>query len=180
MAAGRSGIDLLASAEPADRAPSDEPCAKRCRISEAAECARSAGEHFVRRGGAACELASPIIVERCPSLEEFLARHLQPRVPLVIIGAMDDWPALSQWSDMGYIKEKAGSRLVPVELGRHYLDDNWSQTLMPMAEFIESHIEAANARTGYLAQHALFEQIAELQHDIIAPFYTVFHRCLAL
>ena len=37
-------------------------------------------------------------------------------------------PALQKWSDLGYLNHVAGRRLVPVELGRHYLDEKWSSS----------------------------------------------------
>ena len=37
----------------------------------------------------------------------------------------------------------AGPRVVPVELGRKYTDDEWSQRLMPMSSFIDDYIVRA-------------------------------------
>ena len=68
----------------------------------------------------------------------------------------------------------AGKRTVPVELGSKYSDDNWSQKLMTISDFIHKHIlvdgQKSNARVthsdstntvaiGYLAQHPLFDQV---------------------
>jgi hypothetical protein len=54
---------------------------------------------------------------RQPSLLEFLMRYMRPRVPVVLTGCMDAWPAMGRlpeyagrcWSDMRYIK-KVGLR----------------------------------------------------------------------
>lgn len=40
-----------------------------------------------------------------------------------------------------YIRQVAGSRTVPVELGSRYTDEGWSQTLMTVEEFITHYLE---------------------------------------
>ena len=42
---------------------------------------------------------------------------------------------------LNYLKEVAGPRTVPVELGSRYTDDDWSQQLMTIKMFIENYIE---------------------------------------
>ena len=99
-------------------------------------------------------------------------------------GAMQHWPAMTRWQQPGYLKEVAGLRTVPVELGDHYLQDGWGQSLMPLGDFIVQHVlreeasagkeaadDACDQRRGYLAQHPLFEQIPELARDIMEPEY---------
>ncbi|XP_069762419.1 lysine-specific demethylase 8 isoform X1 [Narcine bancroftii] len=110
----------------------------------------------------------------CPSLEHFRAQYLIPQKPVILQGIVDHWPAVRdcKWS-VEYINEIAGCRTVPVELGSCYTDDEWSQTLMTVAEFIDKYIlhqEEGNP-IGYLAQHQLFEQIPELKQDIQIPDY---------
>ncbi len=39
------------------------------------------------------DLAKRVLVKFCPSLEEFMEQHMKSRVPVVISGAMDHWPA---------------------------------------------------------------------------------------
>lgn len=39
-----------------------------------------------------------------------------------------------------YIQEVAGCRTVPVEVGSRYTDEDWSQTLMTVNEFIHEYI----------------------------------------
>ncbi|OQS06560.1 hypothetical protein THRCLA_01401 [Thraustotheca clavata] len=109
-----------------------------------------------------------------PSLQRFYEKYMLPQVPVVIRGAMNHWPALGQtrgWADLNYLKRVAGLRTVPVEMGSNYLDDDWSQTLMPLGEFIDKYIVSPSSTTGYLAQHALFEQIPQLRQDICIPDY---------
>ncbi len=43
-------------------------------------------------------------------------------------------------SSLEYLKEVAGPRTVPVELGSRYTDEEWSQKLMTVAEFIDEYI----------------------------------------
>ena len=110
----------------------------------------------------------------CPSLEKFTRDILPQNEPCIITGAMDYWPALSsrKWN-LDYIKEKVGYRTVPIELGSKYTDDSWSQKLMTVKEFIDVYVsnETKEEKVGYLAQHQLFNQIPELQDDIIIPDY---------
>lgn len=115
-------------------------------------------------------------VERvdCPSLETFLSKYYSSHTPVIIENAMTGWPALGcrKWT-MNYIKEMAGYRTVPIEVGSKYTDDSWTQKLMTVQNFIETHIEgkAGQVDVGYLAQHQLFNQIPELKNDIIIPDY---------
>lgn len=49
---------------------------------------------------------------------------------------------------------------MPVELGSQYSDENWSQKLMTLKEFIEKHYLQQEAEVvGYLAQHDLLHQV---------------------
>jgi [histone H3]-dimethyl/trimethyl-L-lysine36 demethylase len=66
-------------------------------------------------------------------------------------------------------------RVVPIEIGQHYLTPDWSQQLMKLSEFIECHIECSTtdqaSNVGYLAQTPLFDQIEALRADIGIPEY---------
>ncbi|OAA62361.1 jumonji domain containing 5 [Cordyceps fumosorosea ARSEF 2679] len=101
------------------------------------------------------------------------------------------WPALLKWCRPQYLFHLTlgGRRLVPVEIGRSYVDDSWGQELMPFKEFVTRFIDStltvtgvasaasgladsrppSAAQTGYLAQHDLFQQIPELRNDILVP-----------
>jgi len=75
-------------------------------------------------------------------------------------------------------------RTVPIELGRSYMAENWSQELVTLQQFIQTHIlrsppthhdhemqrvghtdeaeermQRDTERVGYLAQHELFKQV---------------------
>ena len=92
---------------------------------------------------------------------------------------------------MEYLKKVAGMRTVPIEVGKTYLEETWSQKLMTLSDFIDLHVGPSSSPnlsdssgpssgpnlsgspgpshipTGYLAQTQLFDQIPELRKDII-------------
>ncbi|KAM3516277.1 hypothetical protein MY11210_000036 [Beauveria gryllotalpidicola] len=115
-------------------------------------------------------------------------------VPAVFTGLIkDSWPAITdrKWLRPSYLfgKTLGGRRLVPVEIGRSYVDQAWGQELMSFREFVVRFIDpslavghvtgaiadmaaaprASAAQLGYLAQHNLFAQIPELRNDILVP-----------
>ncbi|XP_070617020.1 bifunctional peptidase and arginyl-hydroxylase JMJD5 [Erythrolamprus reginae] len=112
---------------------------------------------------------TPVSRARRPSLQRFRERFLLPKAPVVLEGVVDHWPCLRKWS-VDYLLRLAGNRTVPVELGARYTDQDWSQNLMTVAEFISRFVEQENPK-GYLAQHQLFDQIPELKEDIGIPDY---------
>ncbi|KAL1635729.1 hypothetical protein SLS58_010092 [Diplodia intermedia] len=112
--------------------------------------------------------------------------------PLIITGALSHWPAISdpsrRWSDPHYLMRKTlgGRRLVPIEIGRSYTDDDWGQKIVTFRDFMRKYMfhdqdddddneEAGNDddynQTGYLAQHDLFAQIPSMRADIAVPDY---------
>ncbi|KIH93979.1 hypothetical protein SPBR_05843 [Sporothrix brasiliensis 5110] len=118
--------------------------------------------------------------------QEYLDRDRgRSRQPLVLTDMQDDWPAQQPsgrpWSSPAYLRWRTlrGRRLVPVEVGRSYVDAGWTQTIVPMGDVLD-HLTGRRQRrselptaagTGpmYLAQHTLFTQIPQLRHDIAIP-----------
>lgn len=117
------------------------------------------------------KLQNPLRSLSLPTVECFKRDFMEKCEPVILLDSMDHWPALKKWNT-DYLKEVAGCRTVPIEIGSKYTEESWSQTLMLMSEFIERFIEAPSGRdVGYLAQHELFDQIPELQDDINIPTY---------
>ncbi|KAM6905424.1 lysine-specific demethylase 8 [Xenentodon cancila] len=123
------------------------------------------------------EVAVPRI--KCPSLESFKTNYLLPLQPVILEGVIGHWPAFSNhpWS-IDYLRSVAGCRTVPVEVGSRYTDEDWSQTLLTVGDFIDRYIlnkiqssQDGVKAVGYLAQHQLFDQIPELKEDIRIPDY---------
>jgi hypothetical protein len=54
---------------------------------------------------------------RTPSRQEFLDHYYAQNRPVVIEGAMDDWPALTRWTGE-YLKQRLGDRVVEVQANR--------------------------------------------------------------
>lgn len=93
---------------------------------------------------------------------------------MIITDALSDWPALKYWQRPSYLLQHTlgGRRLVPVEIGKSYVDSNWSQRLMPFKEFMETYLcREQPSEIAYLAQHDLFAQIPALRNDIRVPDY---------
>lgn len=137
-------------------------------------------------------LEHPIPRMSAPSFDS-IEHHIQEiRTPLVITDAVDHWPALSTrpWASRDYWWKRTfgGRRLVPVEVGRTYTDEEWGQKIIEFREFADKYIwhgrldlsnaahdmasgqdEDEEAQTGYMAQHDLLSQIPALRNDICVP-----------
>ncbi|XP_030762619.1 bifunctional peptidase and arginyl-hydroxylase JMJD5 [Sitophilus oryzae] len=109
--------------------------------------------------------------EFMPSLEFFANQYFYQQLPVKLKGCIKHWSALKKWSNIQYFLNLAGARTVPIEIGSHYTDKNWSQKLMTIKEFIENYLLSENREVGYLAQHNLLDQIIELKDDIQIPEY---------
>ncbi|PKS08832.1 hypothetical protein jhhlp_003441 [Lomentospora prolificans] len=113
------------------------------------------------------------------------ATNPEPVTPIIFTDLMEDWPALTgrPWSRPAYLLSRTfgGRRYVPIEIGRSYVDEGWTQKLIPFKEFLETYIDPSVAPSptpnptappkGYLAQHDLFAQIPSLRNDILLPDY---------
>lgn len=108
----------------------------------------------------------------CPSLEKFKKDFMDKNEPVIIENCMDLWPARSnrRWT-VEHIKKVAGNRTVPIEIGSKYTEEDWSQSLMTVGEFIDKFVVGDCQTVGYLAQHQLFDQVPELKDDILIPDY---------
>lgn len=108
-----------------------------------------------------------------PSIEYFRTAHFN-RLPVVIRNSMEQWPAIRNWSQSNYLLDICRSRIVPIEIGQNYTNENWSQQLVKFDDFFQRQMinsDPASTTIEYLAQHNLFEQIPKLKDDIITPEY---------
>lgn len=99
--------------------------------------------------------------------------YLLKQKPLLIKNGITHWSAYKNWKDLNYFYKIAGHRTIPIELGKKYDDENWSQGLFKFGEFLKLHMKNENStnETAYLAQHDLFDQIPRLKEDIKIPEY---------
>ncbi|KAA1077771.1 hypothetical protein PGT21_019423 [Puccinia graminis f. sp. tritici] len=107
-----------------------------------------------------------------PTVEEF--QKSSHRSPFVIKGYCKDWKALSTnpWESTDYLKAVAGpGRVVPVEVGKTYAEEDWSQTIMGWEDFLNKMHECNPDKLVYLAQYNLFNQFPKLKDDIQLPEY---------
>ena len=109
-----------------------------------------------------------LCIEESPSIEKFRDEYFLKGVPVIIDKQMSHWPAINKWN-VEYIKQIAGKRTVPIEIGSKYNEEDWSQKLMTIGEFIERFIENKQ-NTGYLAQHPLFDQV-RLKQGLLFLFF---------
>ena len=120
-------------------------------------------------------ITMPIMTLRAPTLNAFENHMHNIRQPLVLMNTLDHWPAMTQWCDAEYWLSKTlgGRRLVPIEIGQSYNDEDWKQEIVPFGSFLDRYIMKGdkNDQVGYLAQHDLFEQIPELRRDVAMPDY---------
>ncbi|RNJ57297.1 hypothetical protein D7B24_006204 [Verticillium nonalfalfae] len=127
-------------------------------------------------------------------MDEGTSRGPNGLLPFVVKGLMDDWPAMTTrpWRKPEYLLSRTfgGRRLVPVEVGRTYVDEGWGQELITFRELLD-RLECPEAPNksevrdddiqkkttesidpkpvSYLAQHELFTQLPVLRNDIPTP-----------
>ncbi|KAK2616375.1 Mitochondrial fission protein [Conoideocrella luteorostrata] len=117
------------------------------------------------------------------TFETYMNASTHPR-PVIFTDLIDTWPAMTDhpWKSPDYLLSQTfgGRRLVPVEVGRSYVDDGWGQEIIPFKEFLAKYVNPSSSsgsssssskirQVGYLAQHNLFHQIPALRNDIAIP-----------
>jgi len=99
--------------------------------------------------------------------------------PFIIRGYIRDWPAMKEhpWASTDYLRSIAGpGRVIPIEIGSDYRNDDWTQKLMDWDDFLAAldsqELEQPHKRDVlYLAQHNLLKQFPALRADIMVPDY---------
>jgi lysine-specific demethylase 8 len=108
-----------------------------------------------------------------PSLSVF-RRELFDK-PFILTGFASDWPAMNEhpWHSIDYLRSVAGrGRVVPVEVGKDYRTDDWTQRMMTWDDFLHVLEGPTCSQTIlYMAQHNLFSQFHALRGDILIPDY---------
>ncbi|KAH8889717.1 Clavaminate synthase-like protein [Thozetella sp. PMI_491] len=196
-----SGLKADSEENSRERSPQDEERpSKRRRVADTpvelwdASPLFSAAEEFTP------PIRSPIVRQDGISLEAFQQHLDQPKdagrgpEPLIISGLTETWPARTNrpWSKPAYLLSRTfgGRRLVPVEVGRSYVDEGWGQKILSFGELLRNYVDPVvslstdgsrldtsntsaslpkDVETVYLAQHQLFNQLPQLRSDIQIP-----------
>ncbi|KAF7716091.1 Uncharacterized protein PECH_006548 [Penicillium ucsense] len=152
---------------------------------------------FPTESSPAPRLKFPIQRVSAPEFDDMIEHIRKVRTPLVITDSVDHWPAMSSrpWSCPQYWLDRTfdGRRLVPVEVGRSYTDEEWGQKIMEFGEFLDKYVfqgeldfgkkhphgtsqpeehgenGQGEVEIGYLAQHDLLSQVPALRKDIGIP-----------
>ncbi len=109
-----------------------------------------------------------------PSLSIFRRELLNK--PFILTGFASDWPAMNEhpWHSIDYLRSVAGrGRVVPVEVGKDYRTDDWTQRMMSWDDFLDvlEKDSTHSQTTLYMAQHNLLSQFDALREDILIPDY---------
>ncbi|KAG6026027.1 hypothetical protein E4U40_002368 [Claviceps sp. LM458 group G5] len=104
--------------------PTHEPYGRPAPLSEEKSCPRYEGWSLMR-------------------FERYMNAETPPR-PIVFTDLVSSWPALTDrpWKSREYLLSRTfdGRRLVPVEIGRSYVDETWGQELMSFRKFLSKYI----------------------------------------
>lgn len=119
------------------------------------------------------------------------------RTPVLLRGLALHWGARRRWSSLAFWVRGFGHRVVPLEIGRHH-DAVWREEPLTLRRFAADYLLKSNRaghgsleratpagtpsrlatvaplslaleEVGYLAQHALFDQLPALREDFAAP-----------
>jgi lysine-specific demethylase 8 len=100
--------------------------------------------------------------------------------PFVIRGVALEWPAVTNWRDMGYFCKEFGHRLIPIEMGS--MTNGMKEAVVSFRQFVSKYLCPSTEKhcwslldatdgdysqvVAYLAQHPLLDQIPALYQDV--------------
>lgn len=114
-----------------------------------------------------------------PSKQEFLDQFYSENKPVIIEGALDDWPALELWQDGQYLKDKNGDAIVEVQAKRTS-DENYEinsqahKKEMSFGEFVDIVESGVETNDWYMTANNTgknLEALRRLREDIRYPEY---------
>ena len=121
-------------------------------------------------------------LEMCTSIDcfTFQTMYLMKGKPCHLPKLVSDWPAVDvssgrKWT-LSRLRQLIGHRTVPVEVGAKYTDDDWTQKLLTVGEFIDKYIHGPTTEKAYIAQVNLFDIIPCLHKDFTKPDLTCVSR----
>lgn len=102
-----------------------------------------------------------------PEHESFRAATENLTLPMLVTGAMENWPARERWS-LDYIADRNGDRPIPIE---YYGKGGWftpfTYVQMPMHEYVR-HVRSGGDSTYYLVTE-LREAFPNLVDEVAVP-----------
>lgn len=115
------------------------------------------------------------------SVKETTAHCKDLSEPFIIRGHCNDWPAIKSWKSPEYLLDCVGEgRVVPVEVGSAYVDEDWGQRIISFRTLLarcgfdidpDEDDSTLGTQPLYLAQHSLFKQFPRLERDVMYPDY---------
>ncbi|MBQ4913105.1 cupin-like domain-containing protein [Maribacter sp. MMG018] len=105
--------------------------------------------------------------------EDFIAHYFKPQKPVVVSGAIEDWPAFAKWN-LDYMKAVAGDKIVPLYDDRpvqHEDGFNEPHAKMKMREYIDL-LKREPTRFRIFLWNVL-KEVPELQKDYTYPDFGI-------
>ena len=109
------------------------------------------------------------------------------KTPQILTNITTHWPAMATWHSASYWMDLTigGRRLVPVEIGRSYTDDDWRQEIMPFRKFLETFIMHQDDEDNQATQARHFPELDILRSMICSLRFrlsglTLLHQTIAI
>ena len=103
-----------------------------------------------------------------PSRDEFLENFVSKGRPVVLVGAMDDWSALSEWTP-NQLRTRVGSRQVTVTRRPDGVYRKADHVQMSLSEYLDIVEDADRRELYYMNGLTLNQHLPELRGDFTAP-----------